>query len=221
MAARSAHPRSRGEHGEPTNDYTPECGSSPLARGTRGWFLRFVGCCRLIPARAGNTPALTSSKSSVAAHPRSRGEHYADRRAMLFQCGSSPLARGTLTTNSANLSVRRLIPARAGNTQTCCNGSGPRSAHPRSRGEHSQKGTMPGMKFGSSPLARGTPHQREGQAQRRRLIPARAGNTCRLGTLHMATTAHPRSRGEHFRFFPGFERCGGSSPLARGTQIGD
>ena len=50
--------------------------------------------------------------------------------------GSSPLARGTQAYASETPGVRRLIPARAGNTSTSYVEKAPGSAHPRSRGEH-------------------------------------------------------------------------------------
>ena len=54
-----------------------------------------------------------------------------------------------------------------------------------------------------------------------RLIPARAGNTSWCETSGSMTTAHPRSRGEHFY---GLDKAAwfiGSSPLARGTLLAD
>ena len=70
------------------------------------------------------------------AHPRSRGEHYLVDKRIVARFGSSPLARGTLTSilfAKANLG---LIPARAGNTAVRRALSFACSAHPRSRGEH-------------------------------------------------------------------------------------
>ena len=52
-----------------------------------------------------------------------------------------------------------------------------------------------------------------------RLIPARAGNTSVVAFAVCSTTAHPRSRGEHYFSTCHHRAVGGSSPLARGTQI--
>ena len=51
------------------------------------------------------------------------------------------------------------------------------------------------------------------------LIPARAGNTCRLRRRRASRRAHPRSRGEHFSSGAGTPSIPGSSPLARGALI--
>ena len=52
-----------------------------------------------------------------------------------------------------------------------------------------------------------------------RLIPARAGNMLANCAKALATSAHPRSRGEHdcTAYRVGFVT--GSSPLARGTYL--
>ena len=71
----------------------------------------------------------------------------------------------------------RLIPARAGNTVLGYIGDGKTSAHPRSRGEHHEEIENGRAYGGSSPLARGTPLADAVIFNRRRLIPARAGNT--------------------------------------------
>ena len=70
-----AHPRSRGEHDEPIWLMSVSAGSSPLARGTRGFSRATAGGGGLIPARAGNTEWLTDWLQTGEAHPRSRGEH--------------------------------------------------------------------------------------------------------------------------------------------------
>ena len=74
-----AHPRSRGEHDSYGDKVIKGAGSSPLARGTRGGVMRWRDTVGLIPARAGNTPAISSWVSQIWAHPRSRGEHSSQR----------------------------------------------------------------------------------------------------------------------------------------------
>ena len=70
--------------------------------------------------------------------------------------GSSPLARGTLVNAGVNAVRERLIPARAGNIIAHFIYGGWKSAHPRSRGEHTSRADSPLPRIGSSPLARGT-----------------------------------------------------------------
>ena len=113
--------------------------------------------------------------------------------------------------------LRRLIPARAGNTTCTLTVSCETPAHPRSRGEHSASGFVISPPSGSSPLARGTHSGSFTGGSPRRLIPARAGNTCPESAQQTDAAAHPRSRGEHF--FAGATHAAGdgSSPLARGT----
>ena len=60
----------------------------------------------------------------MSAHPRSRGEHLNSLSFFLGVSGSSPLARGTHSVYEHYEAHERLIPARAGNTDT------PRAARP-------------------------------------------------------------------------------------------
>ena len=90
-----AHPRSRGEHTQAENSLSAPLGSSPLARGTRPSEARALNARGLIPARAGNTPALSPPATQPRAHPRSRGEHTKTLASLSGVVGSSPLARGT------------------------------------------------------------------------------------------------------------------------------
>ena len=132
----AAHPRSRGEHNTNLPGSHPPSGSSPLARGTRSWSVHNGLGERLIPARAGNTIAVTSEGGEYTAHPRSRGEHLPFFSPLCYPFGSSPLARGTRNTPTSPNTTPRLIPARAGNTQSSTQEKDPTAAHPRSRGEH-------------------------------------------------------------------------------------
>ena len=193
-----AHPRSRGEHGEPGNEEQEEKGSSPLARGTPeldAVFSRMVG---LIPARAGNTCFLCLDRTANRAHPRSRGEHTYPFCVTFGSPGSSPLARGTRWHLSDQVERDGLIPARAGNTSTTKTRRSITRAHPRSRGEHRER--ICGASVGEW------------------LIPARAGNTSINLLYPLYFRAHPRSRGEHVCRRRLARTCWGSSPLARGTH---
>ena len=114
----AAHPRSRGEHVWKLANAWSVCGSSPLARGTPVVIVYTVDGRRLIPARAGNTARKLAGSSSSSAHPRSRGEHAKIWNDEHLPIGSSPLARGTPTTIYPLHPLPRLIPARAGNTES-------------------------------------------------------------------------------------------------------
>ena len=176
---RSAHPRSRGEHVVESHAVITGAGSSPLARGTPLTDAQLAAQIRLIPARAGNTSSRVRGYALRSAHPRSRGEHAKWQKIQFAASGSSPLARGTRSARSCPASPTRLIPARAGNTNTDAAAILAVSAHPRSRGEHRFSASGGAHYFGSSPLARGTRGVASSEVGGARLIPARAGNTTR------------------------------------------
>ena len=177
MSRASAHPRSRGEHRPIIDRNAWLSGSSPLARGTRHVLSVTERLPRLIPARAGNTSWGVFLVAWVSAHPRSRGEHSSSRAWTRKLRGSSPLARGTLSSVEGDCDLHRLIPARAGNTLKSRLMFQLVAAHPRSRGEHTPVRSMMSIHPGSSPLARGTLTVPVPVKTAVRLIPARAGNT--------------------------------------------
>ncbi len=111
-----AHPRWRGEHvlGGPLGIAVK--GSSPLARGARNVADRWLREGGLIPAGAGSTHAAPVYSDGCGAHPRWRGEHNALVNVPMYDCGSSPLARGAHTIRELWPDVGRLIPAGAGST---------------------------------------------------------------------------------------------------------
>ena len=151
------HPHSRGEHSIALSMSSPAIGSSPLARGTHSPRLLPLFVSRFIPTRAGNTATLLRLSSFQPVHPHSRGEHSRIEHWGRTAVGSSPLARGTLSSCNVRSSPRRFIPTRAGNTQYV-------------RNTDSAFG-------GSSPLARGTPLCLPSVMGWLRFIPTRAGNT--------------------------------------------
>ena len=214
----SAHPRSRGEHETASAMESHLGGSSPLTRGALQLSKLVHAAERLIPAHAGSTAKASPPVFSISAHPRSRGEHAKKSKSRNLGKGSSPLARGTPQGNFTLAVKERLIPACAGNTAPHSQSAKPRSAHPRSRREHSSKVCCVSAQPGSSPLARGTPDTLHEKVPRERLIPARAGNTWFCSSCRCAPSAHPRSRGEHVGLNRMNAGSHGSSPLARGTR---
>ena len=70
---------------------------------------------------------------------------------------------------------------------------------------------------GSSPRARGTDRDAEGDVFGQRFIPACAGNSSQTKFTSSACPVHPRVRGEQAGRFSGVRPVAGSSPRARGT----
>ena len=92
--------------------------------------------------------------------------------------------------------------------------------HPRSRGVYTKASPEGGWRTGSSPLARGLLADAIPGASGKRIIPARAGFTPRPGHHVPAQRDHPRSRGVYSTGARTTPSETGSSPLARGLQLG-
>ena len=132
----TAHPRSRGENGQPIVDLIITVGSSPLTRGKPLVASSAYCAPGLIPAHAGKTQRCGHLRRTTQAHPRSRGENGKASAVDLSAMGSSPLTRGKHAAMDANPIGLRLIPAHAGKTPSGGPGSLSTTAHPRSRGEN-------------------------------------------------------------------------------------
>ena len=151
------------------------------------------------PRSCGEHPSCTGPAAARSRdHPRSCGEH------ILWECtecgheGSSPLVRG----------------ARCRSARSLCQ----RWDHPRSCGEHRLVLAGHRQGRGSSPLVRGAPSRCARCASWTRIIPARAGSTFRQGRAHLPARDHPRSCGEHARYWQTCRPEEGSSPLVRGAH---
>ena len=178
---------------------TPVIGSSPLARG-------------LPPTR--RPPGEPRED-----HPRSRGVYIVLSSRGPPSAGSSPLARGLLDYDGGVSARLRIIPARAGFTES--RGQGRRSAwdHPRSRGVYLNLLSPTLQVTGSSPLARGLRASRPLWTPTGRIIPARAGFTACQLVARACHQDHPRSRGVYENFEVERRIVFGSSPLARGLRL--
>ena len=115
----------------------------------------------------------------------------------------------------------RFIPAGAGNTAPLKICTKAIAVYPRWRGEHWQNKHRGTRGAGLSPLARGTLDQAVLFFQRRRFIPAGAGNTQKQNTETAVPAVYPRWRGEHDEITLTTEQKRGLSPLARGTRLND
>ena len=195
-APRRDHPRSRGVYPFSAGVCSRRAGSSPLARGLPSASTSISRPRRIIPARAGFTTSSQPPSGPHQDHPRSRGVYTEAAAAAAGDGGSSPLARGLLSSRCASHTTGRIIPARAGFTTSSQPPSGPCQDHPRSRGVYHRR------RCGLCPVIR--------------IIPARAGFT--YGALGGAVAApdHPRSRGVYEWVDSPLPDALGSSPLARG-----
>ena len=208
----------RGEHGAWLATGGTLSGSSPHARGTPSFPSLSEQPPGIIPACAGNTPSVISTRRWSRDHPRMRGEHTLPVRLPLASWGSSPHARGTPHHIDHGATQLGIIPACAGNTGVGGGGGGVCWDHPRMRGEHLGSTSNGVPAWGSSPHARGTLVFSIGIIPSLGIIPACAGNTQRVIHIAHHVVDHPRMRGEHHRAWLRSSADAGSSPHARGTQ---
>ena len=197
VAARSAHPRGRGEHGIVCAMTTQEDGSSPRARGAQQRAQVRGEAQGLIPAGAGSTWLPRRPSAPARAHPRGRGEHTTCASSPAGRAGSSPRARGARQPLDLRTQGDGLIPAGAGSTGRASTGALTTAAHPRGRGEHSVDVPVTWPTPGSSPRARGARAVVRPAGVLQGLIPAGAGSTGGFVTRGGCCRAHPRGRGEH------------------------
>ena len=110
------HPRACGEHSMQETVGALSLGSSPRLRGTQPARVHARQSAGIIPALAGNTPALTRSRSPPWDHPRACGEHALFPVRPSPCLGSSPRLRGTPIIPCGRAQHVGIIPALAGNT---------------------------------------------------------------------------------------------------------
>ena len=177
-----AHPRAGGENFRDTLMPALWSGSSPRGRGKRGRSCTPDGTSRLIPARAGKTTWCHAWRRPATAHPRAGGENRTRGVTTPGFQGSSPRGRGKLIIFAWCCGTSGLIPARAGKTTLRVMAWSPLSAHPRAGGENQGFYQTVTADDGSSPRGRGKHRRVEGHVRGRRLIPARAGKTCWIGS---------------------------------------
>ncbi len=217
--AEPVHPRTRGEHCSCSTACAALPGSSPHPRGTHKAPDGVRSPNRFIPAPAGNTGSSRPTRWRRTVHPRTRGEHAGVIKARGVGNGSSPHPRGTRQALQRQTNIARFIPAPAGNTAQGVPILASISVHPRTRGEHGSDDLFVREQHGSSPHPRGTRQNFLQRTKRGRFIPAPAGNTALAPAATIASTVHPRTRGEHAMPAASSSAMRGSSPHPRGTRF--
>ena len=111
------HPRACGAN--PTGLYLEHfgSGSSPRVRGKLIRHDDFPAFRRIIPARAGQTPAFLTIGPSPPDHPRACGANPLCLAGVGLSGGSSPRVRGKRDGFFGGCARERIIPARAGQTR--------------------------------------------------------------------------------------------------------
>ena len=171
---------------------------------------------RIIPARAGQTALLKAPTSAVPDHPRACGANHRQGDMPVFAIGSSPRVRGKRRESQRMIQRTRIIPARAGQTppRPCRQGS--RTDHPRACGANSFRSSSHGLLSGSSPRVRGKRYGGTQEEMKRRIIPARAGQTAMPRSHPLPSSDHPRACGANPSAVTFASARFGSSPRVRG-----
>ena len=185
-------------------------------RGKLSSCLAGLFAVRIIPARAGQTMQASSVEAANPDHPRACGANQGAPADPWSQDGSSPRVRGKLLQFAGGHVAKRIIPARAGQTGVMTISSMTSPDHPRACGANPMPRLGTAGQSGSSPRVRGKPLYEDVGAGQRRIIPARAGQTCSGSGSRRAGTDHPRACGANPMPRLGTAGQSGSSPRVRG-----
>ena len=210
------HPRACGANGAQQGKQVGSAGSSPRVRGKRPCVGIGRRPRRIIPARAGQTMIVRIGLMTVSDHPRACGANMGMTEKLKDKYGSSPRVRGKRTDTAHHATDRRIIPARAGQTDRSKCISTTRSDHPRACGANLFDHKIVDQTTGSSPRVRGKHVEKLCQSRCRRIIPARAGQTRSRNTRARAASDHPRACGANTASFQPVGIKYGSSPRVRG-----
>ena len=214
------HPRACGANAQVRFEGGIDHGSSPRVRGKRLRKAIRSAIRRIIPARAGQTSAGLDGADVPPDHPRACGANHECRPLMVLPVGSSPRVRGKLAGLTRGFPRLRIIPARAGQTDSKRRASPTPSDHPRACGANSRSVSELSTSTGSSPRVRGKHRVQEPRHGQSRIIPARAGQTVVTISLPVSKPDHPRACGANALFGKRRVRLRGSSPRVRGKLQG-
>ena len=173
---------------------------------------------RIIPARAGQTWRTGPRCRRWPDHPRACGANTVLIPSAIFWHGSSPRVRGKLSQRYFVAGVKRIIPARAGQTRGHAVPAMRAPDHPRACGANHLLADNADNTAGSSPRVRGKPGWGRKRKAYLRIIPARAGQTGPPPGEAGEGPDHPRACGANARPTGHHDGLSGSSPRVRGKR---
>ena len=127
--------------------------------------------------------------------------------------------RGKLSSCLAGLFAVRIIPARAGQTMQASSVEAANPDHPRACGANEHRVHVAVSEDGSSPRVRGKRPSHVRKGFRKRIIPARAGQTRCLVSERQVSPDHPRACGANLYMKMWARGSDGSSPRVRGKLV--
>ena len=212
----SDHPRACGANSWHCLHNPRPNGSSPRVRGKRRPAAWCHALSRIIPARAGQTSSGVCRSCFWTDHPRACGANADGILGSRYRAGSSPRVRGKPPAWLQSLAIRRIIPARAGQTPTAAHTAIECPDHPRACGANTPVCGTSLSKLGSSPRVRGKRYRPNLRHCPGRIIPARAGQTSSWKSSTRYPTDHPRACGANSSSLTALPTRIGSSPRVRG-----
>ena len=193
-------------------------GLSPRARGNLFLSLFRLNSFRSIPACAGEPDKNRCSLGVSKVYPRVRGGTLFERYRDCVHAGLSPRARGNHLRTARAFSVKRSIPACAGEPKPLPAGLVPEKVYPRVRGGTRPKSSPKQVISGLSPRARGNHVLRYFLIERVRSIPACAGEPTPFVLELRNVPVYPRVRGGTCCGLTREHASDGLSPRARGNH---
>ena len=152
-------------------------------------------------------------------HPRACGANFRPVSRGCSRFGSSPRVRGKRCKLRQLKQQIRIIPARAGQTNIESTLRYRRTDHPRACGANDHPTCGKVSENGSSPRVRGKRSRSCPPRTRRRIIPARAGQTHGMARPRRPILDHPRACGANSIGFRCAHSASGSSPRVRGKLM--
>ena len=169
------YPRPRGGTTDAAGRNPANAGLSPPTRGNRVEPPHSGQTARSIPAHAGEPALPPSAGATPKVYPRPRGGTRFHCDDALRVGGLSPPTRGNQNLLDEMKEIYRSIPAHAGEPRIPYRRQGERSVYPRPRGGTFFVLRLKGFRDGLSPPTRGNPESPPERPNRRRSIPAHAG----------------------------------------------
>ncbi len=211
-------PRPRGDLPPASTACRCSTPSSPPARGSSVPITAKGFGLLVVPARAGIFPVRIRAVGAGRCRPRPRGDLPAPGSSGWTRSTSSPPARGSSLRRDWHQAGTAVVPARAGIFLSALCSAPHWRSRPRPRGDLPSARLRSPSRCRSSPPARGSSRVPARVADRRMVVPARAGIFPSRPAGRSSRVRRPRPRGDLpivSRFLSTFR---GSSPPARGSS---